>query len=363
MVILSTLVLQQAMAQQSKHTVASAVPFLRVSTDVRSSGMGDAGIGTSADVYAAYKNLAKTPFNTAKTGFAASYTPWLGEVSDNIYLAALTGYHKLDDKQAVSASFRYFGLGNAVLTDEAGNILGSSKPNEFAFDAGYARKLSEEFSLAIGARYIYSRLVNGMYNGTDYSAASGFSGDISLFYTKTLKTNDVWSAGLVISNLGTKINYTNNSEATNFLPANIGIGTSYKIALENGNSITLQAEGNKLMVPTAPVNETELAAYRKTAVVNSWFDSFSKNKGGFSTSQGSVGVEVGVQDILDIRAGFALDARYRNNEGDSRGFWTFGVGLKYKKMQFDASYLAAPMIGMAGNPAANTFRFGVGMHL
>lgn len=348
-----------AAAQDNKHTVTSAVPFLRISADVRSSGMGDAGIATSADAYAAYRNLAKAPFATSRTGFAASFTPWMGDVSEGIYLAGVTGYHKLGNNQAIAASLRYFNLGKAQLTDESGNHIGTASPREFAVDAGYSRKLSDEFSLAVAARYIYSRLASGNYNGMDYSAGNAVAGDLSLYYRHTRSNNDIVAAGLVLSNLGTKINYTSDADATNFLPANIGAGFSYTFSLEDGSSIMLQAEANKLMVPTAPQDPDALNAYRSTAVTSSWFNSFEKANGGFRTAQVSVGAEAIIKKIVGIRAGYAIDGRYRNNDGDSRGAMTYGASLTYKAFGFDFSYLSAPRIGVAGNPAANTFRFGV----
>lgn len=347
---------------QNNNIVTSAVPFLRISSDVRSSGMGDAGIATTADAYASFRNLSKAVFAEKKTGVAASFTPWMGDVSDGIYLAGLTGYHKLGTTQALSASLRYFKLGDAQLSDDNGNRIGNSSPVEFAIDAGYTRKLSESFSMGIAIRYIHSKMLNGNYNGTDYNAANAIAGDLSFYYRRKKSNNDIFAGGITLTDLGSKINYTNNPNADNFLPANAGIGVSYTFALENRSSIMIQMEGNKLLVPQAPVDSSKMDNYRNTGIVKSWFDSFKKENGGFTSAQLSVGVEAVIQDLVSLRTGYVIDGRHRNDERDSRGFVTFGAGLKIKGLHFDLSYLAAPSIGVGGNPAANTFRFGTSFY-
>ena len=159
----------QANAQENGNNISittTAVPFLRMSPDARSGGMGDAGIALSPDANSGFYNLAKTPFAKSRSAIGATYTPWLKEVADDMYLATLAGFHKLDDEQALSASLRYFSAGNVALIDFNGNKLQTANPREFAFDLGYSRKLSEKFGLAAALRYIHSNLATGSMNGT-----------------------------------------------------------------------------------------------------------------------------------------------------------------------------------------------------
>src|SRR5882757_7807453 len=171
-------------AQDKINVVTTAVPFLRISPDARAGGMGETGIATNPDINSTFWNLAKTSFNESKGGIGLTYTPWLRKLQLNdVYLATMTGYYKLDENQAIAGSLRYFSLGNIQFTDNLGNDLGSFRPREFSFDAGYTRKLSDKMGLGVALRYIYSNLASGQVaNGTTYKAGTAIAGDLSFYY-------------------------------------------------------------------------------------------------------------------------------------------------------------------------------------
>ena len=191
------------------NVVTTAVPFLRISPDSRSGGMGDVGIATSPDANSSFWNLAKTPFNTTQGGIGVSYTPWLKDLGLNdVYLASLAGFYKVDDQQAISGSLRYFSLGTIQFTDNQGSELNSFRPREFAFDAGYSRKLSTKDAMGIALRYINSSLASGTINGVNYKPGSAVSADLHYFHTGLAESGEGLNWGATLSNLGTKISIT-----------------------------------------------------------------------------------------------------------------------------------------------------------
>jgi len=202
-------------AQQSLNIVTTAVPFLRINPDARGGAMGDVGIATLPDVNASYWNIAKTPFNKSNSGIGLNYTPWLKDLGLNdVYLASLAGYYKLDDNQAISGSLRYFSLGNITFTDFSGNTLSSYRPREFSFDLGYSIKLSDNMALGIAARYINSSLASGDVNnsGVVYKAGTSVAADLGLYYNGTQNNGSGFSWGISLANLGAKIGYTSDAK-------------------------------------------------------------------------------------------------------------------------------------------------------
>lgn len=242
-------------AQQSLNIVTTAVPFLRINPDARGGAMGDVGIATLPDVNASYWNIAKTPFNKSNSGIGLNYTPWLRDLGLNdVYLASLAGYYKLDDNQAISASLRYFSLGNIQFTDFSGNALSSFRPREFSFDFGYSRKLSDNLSLGVAARYINSSLASGDVNnsGVVYKAGTSIAADLGLYYNGTQNNGSGFSWGVSLANLGAKIGYTSDSKNKDFIPANLGLGAAYTSVINESSKITFALDVNKLLVPAAP---------------------------------------------------------------------------------------------------------------
>ncbi len=342
------------------NVVTSAVPFLRISPDARSGGMGDVGIATSPDANSSFWNLAKTPFNVNKGGISVTYTPWLKDLGLNdVYLASLSGYYKLDEEQAISSSMRYFSLGSIQFTDNLGNDLSSYRPREFAFDAGYSRKLSSKLSLGIALRYINSNLASGTINGVSYKAGSSVAGDLSLFHTGAVSGGSALNYGVTLSNLGSKISYTSDANQKDFIPASLGLGAAYTREIDPVNKITFALDIHKLLVPTPPLvgDSAGLVSYRSKGVVGSWFSSLGDAPGGFSEElkefQTSLGVEYWYNNQFALRTGYF----YENPIKGNRQYFTLGAGLKYSTYGINFSYLLPSGSGVSRNPLSNTLRF------
>ena len=350
------------------NTITTAVPFLRISPDARAGAMGDVGIATSADASAQYWNIAKMPFSPKKYGIGVTYTPWLKDLVPDIFLAYISGYTKLgkDDNQAISASLRYFSLGDINYTNDAGDPLGIGKPREFAFDVGYSRKLSPYLSIGTTLRYIHSAIASGLGStsqGTDYQPGNTIAADAGLYYTKTKEIDGprtrTFSAGVVLSNLGGKISYSNARQ--DFIPMNFGIGAANTWQLDEYNKFTLAMDINKLLVPT-PQIATDSAGkqfyqYPNKSVVSGLLGSFSDAPGGFSEElkefQISTGVEYWYQDQFALRAGYF----YENKDKGDRKYFTVGGGVRYNIFNLNFSYLIPSNSGIIRNPLSNTFRF------
>lgn len=368
--LLTTSLLTKTNAQTAEtiNVVTTAVPFLRISPDARAGGMGDVGIAISADANASFWNLAKTPFAKQKSAIGLTYTPWLKDLGlTDVYMATLAGYYKLDEEQAISASVRYFSLGNIQFTDFAGNDLAKSSPREFSFDFGYSRKLSEKLGLGISLRYINSSLAKGdaAGNGTIYKAGNAFAGDISLFHNGQNAQGNGWNWGVVLSNLGSKIGYTNDAKNKDYIPANLGLGVAYTKVFDETSKLTFGLDVNKLMVPTPPTatgdnytDSSSLADYRGYGVLQSWTKSFG-DAGSFGSElkefQVSVGAEYTYNDQFSFRAGYFYEDKTKGN----RKYFTTGVGLKYNVIGINFSYLIPSGNGVTRNPLSNTLRFGL----
>ena len=345
------------------NVVTTAVPFLRISPDARSGGMGDVGVATTPDANSSFWNQAKIPFAVSKSSIALTYTPWLkGLDLNDVYLASAAGYYKLDELQAISASLRYFSLGNIQFTDNLGNDLQTYRPREFAFDAGYSRKLSDKLGIGIALRYINSNLASGQSaSGSTYKTGSSVAGDLSVFHDGTAGRVDGsglnW--GITLSNLGAKISYTNDASEKDFIPANLGLGLAYVKAFDETNKITFGLDVNKLLVPTPPAlgDSAGLANYHSKGVVSSWFSSFGDAPGGFSEEikefQVSVGAEYSYNEQFAFRAGYFYEAP---TKGD-RKYFTVGAGLNYNMFGLNFSYLIPSGNGINRNPLSNTLRF------
>lgn len=355
--------ISNAQDQPQINIVTTAVPFLRISPDARSGGMGDVGIAVPADANASFWNQAKIPFAQSKFQIGATYTPWLKDIASDVYLASLAGYYKLDEEQAVSASMRYFSLGNIQLTDFSGNDLGSSRPREFSVDFGYSRKINDQLGVGVALRYINSNLASGPIGGVNYKAGNAVAGDVSLFYNGANEEGEGFNWGVVLSNLGSKIGYTSDAKSKDYIPANLGIGGAYTKVFDEINKVTFALDINKLLVPAPPVvtdpsdpdaelkDSVNLAEYRGQGVMESWFKSFS---GGLNP-QFSLGAEYMYNNQFAVRAGYFAESKNAGN----RKFLTVGVGLKYNVFGLNFSYLVPSGNGVNRNPLSNTLRFGL----
>jgi len=346
------------------NVVTTAVPFLRISPDARSGGMGDVGIATIPDASSIFWNLSKVPFAKDQSALVLTYTPWLkGLDLNDVYLVSAAGYHQIDEMQAISGSVRYFSLGNIQFTDNRGNDLQTYRPREFAVDAGYSRKLSDRLGLGIALRYINSNLANGQSaSGSTYKTGTAVAGDLSLFSDGSEGgTVSGFNWGVAISNLGSKISYTNDAQEKDFIPANLGLGAAYVNVIDETSKITFGLDVNKLLVPTPPAigDSAGLVNYHNKGVVGSWFSSFGDAPGGFSEElkefQVSVGGEYTYNDQFSLRLGYF----YENPTKGDRQYFTVGAGLNYSVFGLNFSYLIPSGNGVNRNPLSNTLRFSI----
>jgi hypothetical protein len=354
----------QSSTAEKINVVTTAVPFLRISPDARSGGMGDVGIATHPDANSIFWNLSKIPFAKSNSAIAVTYTPWLkGLDLNDVYLVSAAGYYQLDDLQAISGSLRYFSLGNIQFTDNLGNDLQTYRPREFAVDAGYSRKLSEKLGVGIALRYINSNLASGQSaSGSTYKAGSAIAGDLSVFSDGSQDGSvSGLNWGVTLSNLGSKIGYTNDATEKDFIPANLGLGVAYVNVFDETSKVTFGLDINKLLVPTPPAlgDSAGLANYHNKGVVSSWFSSFGDAPGGFKEEikefQVSVGAEYSYNDQFLFRAGYFYEAP---TKGD-RKYFTLGAGLNYNMVGLNFSYLIPSGSGINRNPLSNTLRFSI----
>lgn len=357
---------QGASAQTNEvplNPVLTAVPSLQITPDARSAGMGDIGVATTADPYAQYWNPAKYAFASSKAAFSLSYTPWLSQLVDDIALMQVVGYYKLgqDDNQALGASLRYFTMGKFVKFDNLGANIGEAHPNEFAVDLSYSLKLTPEFSMAVGLRYIHS----DQNIDKTYPAGSAFAADLAGYYNKYVEiggAESLWTLGFNLKNIGSKISFDDG--ATNsFIPANLSLGTGLLYPIDDYNMISFNVEANKLLVPTPPLIDDTLGAdeqnkrreaYRNTSSISGIFKSFADAPGGLSEEfkevRWSLGAEYSYNDKFFLRAGYTY---LHPTKGNLQGF-TAGAGFKMSALRIDASYL---MSTVQNNPLDQTLRF------
>lgn len=349
------------------NVVTTAVPFLRISPDARSGGMGEMGVATSPDSYSGIWNIAKVAFNQSNARISATYTPWMKDLVNDVYLASVTGFKKLDDNQALSASVRYFSLGNIQFTDFTGAALGTEhRPREFGVDLGYSRKLNDKNGVGITLKYINSNLTGGLTNGsTTYKTGSSIAADLGYYHDgKKNGTGLAW--GAVLSNLGAKIAYTNNADSKDYIPANLGLGLNYAKKYNNTNSLSFGVEFNKLLVPTPPgagATAADLAAYRSKSVVGSWFSSLGDAPGGFGEEMKEVSVGTGAEWAYNGQFFFRAGYFYENKTKGDRRYFTTGLGVKYNVFHFNFAYLIPSGSGVNRNPLSNTLRFQVSFDL
>ena len=349
------------------NTITTAVPFLLISPDSRAGGMGDVGVATSPDANSLHWNPAKFAFVEDEVGFAVSYVPWLRALVPDINLSYLAGYKKLNKNEAIAMELRYFTLGDITFTDVIGNNLGQYKPSEFAIGSAYSRKLSDQFSLAISGRYIYSNLTGGQSaGGITTNAGQSIAADVAGYFRKDIriaKKDMELAIGANVSNIGNKVRYTETS-TRDFIPINLRLGTALNADLDEYNKISFAFDINKLLVPTPPIyndsidGQIDFGQDPNVSVVSGIFQSFGDAPGGFSEEMREINFSIGTEYWYDDQ--FAVRAGYFNehNTKGGRKFFTFGSGVKYNVFALDFSYLINASRAINGNnPLANTMRF------
>ena len=360
LIVILFFVVSSLTAQTKLKLQSTAVPFMMISPDARSGGMGNLSIAMSPEANDLFGNTAKIPYLKNDQGFLINYTPWLKDLGlSDVYLASAGYFKKLNSFSGINSSLRFFSLGNIDFTDESGSsTYPSQRPSEFSFDFGYNLLLTDALSMGVTLRYINSRLVSGSFNNTIFKAGNTFAGDISLFY-KQNEDLEGFHAGLVLSNLGGKVSYTNETKNKFLIPANIGLGAAYLNKFDEENSIEFGLDVNRLMVPASPIgNDPELEdQYYSQSVVASWFNSFSSKYGiPFSESlKVSLGAEYNYADRFHLRAGYFVD---NNKNLGSMQYFTVGSSFQYQQSKFNISYLVPTGGGITRNPLSNTLRFG-----
>lgn len=371
-ILLAVLLVQlslQASAQEKKdlfNPVNYAAVSQTIAPDARGGGLGDVGAATDPDVNSQYWNPAKYPFCISRAGVALNFTPWLRSLVNDMNLAYLAGYYRIGDHSAVSSSLRYFNLGK-VYTSYEGAESGEGttiNPYEMSLDVAYSLMLSETFSLSAALRWIYSDM--RFVEREDNSPASAFAADIAAYYQNYINIGQrecQLGIGLNISNIGSKIKFSGN-EYSEFLPANLRLGASLMIPIDEYNRLTIAADANKLLVPTVPKQEegednSEYEdrvhrEYNDISAIRGIFKSFGDAPGGFKEELQEiyygVGAEYTYNDKFSLRAGYHHEAENKGN----RKYFTVGAGFKMSVFQLDAGYVVATA---KSNPLDQTLRF------
>ena len=342
-----------------------AVISQTIAPDARGGGLGDVGAATDPDVNSQYWNPAKYPFNISRAGVSLNFTPWLRSLVNDINLAYLSGYYRIGDYSAVSASLRYFNMGEVYTENPDANSKAMTiNPYEMSLDVAYSLMLSEKFSLAAAIRWIYSDMRFDYKE--DNSPASAFAADIAAYYQNYVVIGQrecQLGVGLNISNIGSKITFSG-EEYSEFLPANLRLGASLMIPIDEYNRITLAADANKFLVPTVPQQEEGedaaeykdrvLREYNDVSAISGIFKSFSDAPGGFKEEMEEINYGLGAEYVYNDK--FALRAGY-HHESQSKGnrkYFTVGAGFKMNVFSLDAAYVVATA---KSNPLDQTLRF------
>lgn len=357
--------------------ITTAVPIIAISPDSRAGGMGDVGVATSPDANSLFWNPAKLSFlEDGSKSLSISYTPWLNKLVNDINLAYLSYVGKIGDNQGFGVAMRYFSLGEINFKDEGNNPIGTGQPYEMTLEGAYSLKLSEEMSLAVGLRWIYSDLLNGQItSGINTDPGQSFAADIGYYYQSREMNiqggmKQSFSAGVNISNIGAKISYGNEAES-DFIPTNLRLGGGYHLEFDQYNRMSFFLDFNKLLVPTPPVRagdpgfpvEGDQQAgdllFGKDDDVNAFqgmMQSFSDAPGGFKEEMEEILINVGAEywynDRFAVRGGY----QYEDQQKGGRQYFTMGLGIRYNVFGLDFAYLI-PASATVRSPLENTLRF------
>ena len=358
--------------------ITTGVTTLNIAPDARGGSMGDLGAATDPDVNSQYWNPSKYAFAFSSAGVSVSYTPWLRKLVNDINLAYVAGYWKFggNDLQALSASLRYFSLGSVPTYDNSSTLQNTVNPYEMALDLGYSRKLSSSFSMGVVFRFIYSDMgFGGLSSAEDMSGAAAFAADISGYqtvYPIIGRSECQFSWGFNISNIGSKVSYDGGTNSS-FLPTNLRLGFSFLFPIYDYNTLSINFDANKLLVPAAPrqsdytytdsdgYEQYDTEAYNQakedfnnTGSISGIFKSFSDAPGGFKEELReiyfSTGLEYSYNRRFFVRAGYYYENKYKGN----RQYATFGAGFSLNVFSLDAAYVLATA---QSSPLDQTMRF------
>ena len=370
LIIFSIILFFVAQVNGQDRIITTGVPFLLITPDARAAGMGELGVATSADAYAQQWNPAKYAFSESKSGMGLSYTPYLRQLVDDIFLGNLTYFNKINERSAWATSLKYFSYGNVQFNDiMAGTIIdqGSKRPNEITVDLSYSLKLSESFAMSVAGRFLRSDLK--IHTDMDATSANSLGVDIAGFYQSSVfdlgNFDGLIRAGFNISNIGPRLKYDERGQM-DFIPTNLRVGTGLDLIFDASNVLGVYLEFSKLLVPT-PVafydSSNRLKGYRQPDVnfFNGIFKSFNDAPGGIQEELKEITCALGFEylfaETLALRAGYFNESE----EKGSRRYMTFGAGLELNGMVIDISYLSST--SKIRNPLENTLRFSLSFSL
>ena len=356
---------------QERRVITTAVPFLMIASDARAAGIGEQGVATSMDNFSQHWNPSKYVFSESDSGIAFSYTPYLSKLVNDIFLANISYYNKINERSAWSASLKYFSLGDIDILQNPLDIPIIENPNEFTIDAAYSLKLNENFALSVGGRFLLSD-VKLQTLDSETEAASSVAVDISGFFESDITSyrnyDGILRAGFNISNIGPKMKYSKlNNGTESFLPTNLRFGTGFEFIFDSNNSFTISVELNKLLVPS-PSEEVfnvdgDLVAYRQPDVgfLQGIFNSFNDAPDGFSEELKeitySLGLEYSFNKSFFLRSGYFSEHELKG----SRKFITIGTGFNTdRNLKIDLSYLISTSDVIS--PLENTLRLSLGFN-
>ena len=362
----------------NKNYISTGMPILLIAPDAVSAALGDAGVASTPDAYSAHWNNAKFAFIENQAGISTTYTPWLRKLQvGDMNLFYLGGYYRINNRSTAAASLTYFTLGDIDMTDIDGQKINTLHPNEFAIDATYALKLTDDLSLGATGRYMRSDLTNGQTindgsGNTATQAANSLAADIGLYFQKGIDNNQEYALGLFISNLGAKLSYSNDDNDKEFLPANLRFGGRYTNRIDNYNKISVLLDFNKLLVPTPPYTKdgvtypsryaNNYAEYNNIGVIQGAIQSFYDAPGGFSEEMHEVQISTGAEywyaETFAISAGYF----YEHETKGGRQYATVGFGIRYNYFSGDFAYLI-PTTTVSTNSLANTIRISIGIDM
>ncbi|MCK0130880.1 type IX secretion system outer membrane channel protein PorV [Flavobacteriaceae bacterium F08102] len=349
-------------AQENPNPITTAAPFLLIAPDARSGGMGDIGVATAPDANSQHFNPAKFAFAEYQYSIGVNYTPWLRNLTNDVFVSSVGFANRIDDRSAWATSLKFFSLGTIDLTDNSANPIGTENPNELSIDGSYSLKLNETFAMAVAVRYIRSDFALRVEN-SDLKTVNTFAVDIAGYYESEEKNygnfNGLWRGGFNLSNIGPKVTLTEGGSES-FIPTNMKLGGGFDFILDNFNRVSANIEVNKLLVPTPPLRDQSTGEIiegkdNNVGFLGGMFQSFGDAPNGFSEElkefTWALGAEYSYDNTVAFRAGYF-------NESDLKGarkYFTLGAGAKFRSLNLDVSYLINS--SDVNNPLENTLRF------
>lgn len=341
--------------------ITTAVPFLGITPDARSAGLGDAGTTLSADQNSIFWNPGRLARVSKDIGGSISISPWLRGLNVNdVYLAYASGYYKINKQSAMGIGFTYFNLGSIQMTDNAGVNMGTLNPNEFAICPTYSRILSKNLSLGVGIKYFHSNLAGSYSGGADATRArpaNSVAVDLGMLYNKDMNlggTPSQLSLAAVLSNMGPKISYTDDNRR-DFIPSTLRLGSGLTMELDPYNKVTFLVDIAKTLVPT-PSDSISVGGNQQpeTGWIEGMTQSLYKAPGGFKEKVQELmiggGAEYWYDNQFAVRGGYFHENKNKGN----RRYFTAGVGIRYQTFGLDFAYLIPVQ---SNHPLAETLRF------